>query len=711
MSEGWKKCLSRTNNQVVIGGLLILGLWLIVIRPLGPNLALIPGDLGDVRFNNYILEHFFRWVNGLEKSFWNAPMFFPYPMATAFSDNLLGSAPFYALLRWTGLDRETSYQGWYILGFGLNYLAVTFVLSRLKFSSLATAAGAFYFSFGLPILAQENHPQLLYRFGIPLACFALWQFTQAPRLRTLIFMAAAVVVQFFLGIYNGIFLIFLLVATVVVLPLCLPDLSLSARLKFWPRQVVQAWIPASVSTRVTCLISLAGLTTSLTWLLWPYFHVSELYGFVRNWYQISSMLPRWRSYFLADGSSLWLPVSQTISGMPMRHEHQLFPGMIAILILVILPGILWFSNSKKRTLLWVHIGALAILIVLTLYVSGDSLYRLISNLPGISSIRAVTRIMLVLMYPLAVVIASGIDGLLTIKNHFRLASTAAAVILIAVMIAEPILYNHITFSKTDAQARVTTIEKTIPAQIPQNPLLIFNLLPNQPDWASEIDAMIAGQERGWPVFNGYSGNFPPGYGISDRCAQLPRRILFYMNFTNQVNEQLYMDLVHRSMPIGFDDCDPAWWETMPSITTYTGPLPAESFAQIELKIKSLTITSYGIRASYSMSNHGAVLIPARSSTQNEIKLAWRLVNLNPQEPLPAFDVQKRLDFDILPAASTIQVIGITPPPTEGLYRLELTAVQEGVTWFHDQGMQIALSDQLILMDANLTATVIENPGP
>ena len=38
----------------------ILGMWLVIIRPLGPQLALVPGDLGDARFNNYVLEQFFR---------------------------------------------------------------------------------------------------------------------------------------------------------------------------------------------------------------------------------------------------------------------------------------------------------------------------------------------------------------------------------------------------------------------------------------------------------------------------------------------------------------------------------------------------------------------------------------------------------------------------------------------------------------------------
>ena len=143
MSGDWKRRLTAVWDRLVPWLLFGLGLWLVVIRPLGPGLARIPGDLGDIRFNTYVLEHFFRWLSGLDKSYWTMPIFYPFPSTTAFSDNLLGSAPFFALFRWAGLDRESAYQGWYILGFCLNYLAAFFVFSRLKLSPLAAAAGAF----------------------------------------------------------------------------------------------------------------------------------------------------------------------------------------------------------------------------------------------------------------------------------------------------------------------------------------------------------------------------------------------------------------------------------------------------------------------------------------------------------------------------------------------------------------------------------------
>jgi hypothetical protein len=241
--------------------------------------------------------------------------------------------------------------------------------------------------------------------------------------------------------------------------------------------------------------------------------------------------------------------------------------------------------------------------------------------------------------------------------------------------------------------------------------LFFNQQPNQPDWVSEIDAMIVAQERGWPVFNGYSGNTPPGYGVSNRCAQLPRRILFFMEFNHQETEQFYLDMIQRAVPLGFDDCDPNWWQKKPVVSVASGPLPAESFSQLELKAQAMDINSYGIRARFSITNHGTGAIPAYSSTQNDVYLAWRLIGVDQAEPWPGFDARKRPDLDIIPGTTSPQVIGVDAPQTAGLYRLEITVVQDNGPALSDKEMPILAFHPLIQVDETLNVTIIENPNP
>ncbi len=538
----------------------ILGIWLVILRPLGPQLALVPGDLGDARFNNYLLEHFFRFISGFTPDYWNAPFFFPFQRTMAFSDNLLGSAPFYALFRWAGLDVTTAFQGWFILGNCLNYAAAAFVLWRLKFKPLAVGAGAFFFAFGLPLLAQENHPQLLYRFCIPLACISLWRFFQTPRLRTLVALGVWLVWQFYLTIYMGVFLLFLLVALTLLLPFCVPAKTFWQRLALWPRQLIKSWTQAHLTGRLLTLAALAVLALGFAALILPYYRVSIIYSFSRGWEEVSDMLPRLQSYILADHSQVW-PTSSISAGLTLRHEHQLFPGL-AVLLLVLI-GIIGRFQTENRRPAWLHLWTALLLFTFTLDIDGFSLYHLIWQIPGLNSIRSVTRIMLVMMWPLSFFAAWAVDGFIQQFKQRRQWMQIGVYLIIGLLVAESVFYSHYTYNKASALARLDDLRQQIPAAVPADPILFVASDPQEANGGKDIDAMLLAQELGWPTINGYSGNFPPGYRSPERCEQLPQNIKSYMEFAGIRDASFYLQIMKRVVPVGFEDCDPTWWEKMP----------------------------------------------------------------------------------------------------------------------------------------------------
>jgi hypothetical protein len=82
---------------------------------------------------------------------------------------------------------------------------------------------------------------------------------------------------------------------------------------------------------------------------------------------------------------------------------------------------------------------------------------------------------------------------------------------------------------------------------------------------NEIDAMFVAQELGWPVLNGYSGNFPPGYNNNktNTCRVIPERIISYMKFAHISNVSFYLGMMKRVVPVGFNDCDQEWWIKLP----------------------------------------------------------------------------------------------------------------------------------------------------
>jgi hypothetical protein len=109
----------------------------------------IPGELGDNRFNMYVLEHGYRWLVRLDKSFWSAPFFYPAPNVITYSDNHLGSFLFYSVFRLLGAGTETAFQLWAITIFCFNYFVTWLVLRKQQCHPLAAAAAAYIFTFGL----------------------------------------------------------------------------------------------------------------------------------------------------------------------------------------------------------------------------------------------------------------------------------------------------------------------------------------------------------------------------------------------------------------------------------------------------------------------------------------------------------------------------------------------------------------------------------
>ena len=97
-----KKTLFTEIFPFVIG--LILGFYFLIFQYTQFDLSLIPGDLGDGRFNNYILEHVHNFFCG-NADFWNSGFMYPEPNIITYSDNLSGTAPIYSIFRLTGFDR------------------------------------------------------------------------------------------------------------------------------------------------------------------------------------------------------------------------------------------------------------------------------------------------------------------------------------------------------------------------------------------------------------------------------------------------------------------------------------------------------------------------------------------------------------------------------------------------------------------------------
>lgn len=672
---------------LVIG---VFGIFAVASPEVGGG-KLIPGDLLDARFNIYVLEHGYQWFNGKITSFWDGSYYFPLKHTTAFSENHLGSLPIYAISRFAGLDKETAFQVWVGVGYIANYFVCAYVLTRLKFSPLAAAVGASIFAFSLPVIAQGGHAHLLFRFATPLACLTLWRFIQKPQLLTLALLLFWFTWQLYIGIYLGILLAYLLLALCIVYGLRAYGFSFSV-FSCWAEKFREAWAISGFRFRAGFVVLVTGFVIAIIALLMQYHEITSIYGISRSWGEVKSMLPRIESYLLADFSYVWNPAASMVSRIPMRHEHQLFIGTIPFAL--VMAALVIKTKTGWDELVPLFSWAIFALLILTLYVNGFTLYRLFYSIPGISSIRAVTRVILVMLFPVAVLSAFTITNLSSLKAT-RINTGFISWAIAVLIIVESSWVHHNTFPKEASLKRLEEIKKVLPVDLPQDPILFVADKPGEHDYLNEVDGMLVAQELGWKTINGYSGTIPPGYVAASDCSSAAKRVLGFLDFTGLLNERRYLDLMNRLVLVGFNDCKSEWWERMPSYSLGSAPLSDALIQGIRVNIDTLEEDADQLALGVRITNSTEQVVPLYAQSGNPVRLSWRFLDYSTGRPLSGWDSRRNLDFDVPAQGSLFMSFSVPVPVAAGRYKLELTLVQELLFWLHDKGMLVARSSDII----------------
>jgi hypothetical protein len=316
-------------------------------------------DLGDTRFNNYVLEHSYRWFRGEPNhaDFWSPPMFFPTRNAASYSDLLLSVAPIYGAFRWLGLAADTSFQLWMIAVSGLNFaMAFHLLRRRLGLGPMAACAGAFLFAFGAPRINQLGHEQLLPQFFSLVTVDALLGLFAddgaGPGRRGMLWLAAGLglVAQFYEGFYLGYFL-FLAIGFAAGLALLWPS-TRGALLATLRRDALPIAATAAVCGLLMGPMVLHYLDAART--------VEK-----RNFFVVTRpIVASWKSLlYLGPDSWLWgWPSRLGFSPRPYEGEKRLGIGMITTLACAV--GLYWNRGRPAIRLI-----AAAGLIVLLLGIS------------------------------------------------------------------------------------------------------------------------------------------------------------------------------------------------------------------------------------------------------------------------------------------------------------------------------------------------------
>jgi len=492
---------SRPSSDAVrVAVWLLVGLLLSFHTQILSGFALIQVDLGDIRFLQYLFEHEWRWLQGdaLHPGLWQAPFFFPAQTVGAYGDTVLSLLPLYVPWRLLGFAPDSALQATALGIFACNFLAMYRLLRvTLKLSVGASIAGAFAFSFASLRVARIGHLQLCGQFYSVLAIDALLRFfaddsSDLKRRRAIYWFFGCLLAQLYAGFY-----VTWMLAFALLIAACLSALHAPTRRKV-AGLVAEVW--------PHCL--LAGLLALL--LAWPwlntYASVADTVG-LRSFAEIEGMLPRLES-FLFSGRENWLLgqlefTRALAQSLPMAHEHRLFPGVVLLLC----GGFgCWLARRKALLVLSLLSVVLMLLLALQLPIIKASAWSwVIAWVPGAGALRAVARLQLMALFPLALGLAYCAAWLETRRLGLLLAG-------LALMFCVEQLTISPRYDKQQARAVVRSISAAIDKRC-----AAFYLRSStaRPAYAVQLDAMLAGLERGVPTLNGYSGNTPPGWDLSE----------------------------------------------------------------------------------------------------------------------------------------------------------------------------------------------------
>lgn len=683
----------------------------------------MPGDIVDARLNLIFLENIYAYFTKQSPSLIDLTFFYPFPYVSAFSDNLFGSALVYLLARLCSFASEDAFQFWFTSSYVVNFAAACFSLRLFGQSRIACAIGAIFFTFGLPVSAQMGHAQLQYRFGICLSIAYFYQFLTKHDYRAFGFSCFWLVWQFFCSIYLGFFAGLFIAAMLIfyLLKQGYEDFKRNAlRQSLHLKEFLSGFKALNFSEKTRLLAGLTLLSLLLIGLFLPYWEVTKLYRFVRTWMEVSAMSPRISSYLIADHSLIWGSISKKIQDIPIRWEQQLFIGLVPLCILFL--GAYQVILSPKRSCrLVLLVLPCVFLIVITLNYNGYSLWYFFVGLPLFSAIRALSRIILLFLFPISIFLAASID--LYSKNNLINKSYFYIFISLAILV-EVTAVNATVSPKSDWVMRVEQERGRLGEILPENTILFF--AQRGPYFESEeLDAMVVAQIKHLPTLNGYSGALPHHFRAQygDDCAEYPRRILLYLEFMGGAENNLaYSDIASRVMPIGFVGCQ-SGWRKEPPMTLTRQPLSKEEISQLGLALaptpKRIQEHEKGDITSHlaiKIINKGKTNIAALSLVDRPLRLAWRLRD-DKGQPLTSWTehhhdqptgllpqgYRRDLPGDI-PAGGEIEILA--PIPEQALkpgFSLEYTLVQEATLW----GFPLQEMDNLWAHDLGVTPLFVD----
>lgn len=506
-------------GRLWVVALLYLGITAVMTWPIAARLDRdVPSDLGDPAFVAGIMawggEHWLDLFSGDLTAlgrFWNAPIFFPERSTIAYSEHFavqsLLTLPAYAITRNPVLIYNLAYLSTFVIGaFGMYLLVRELSGSREGFCGAAFVAGLAYV-FTPYRVATLPHLQVLSSQWMPFVLLGIHRYLRQPDSNGLLIAGAALWAQnLSSGYYMLMFAPFVALFTGVAL----------WTHRLWDRTAV--WRDLFVTFAVTCIATLPFALPYLTRTEGTTRALAEVIGFsadVNSWITASPLLHVWGDLRTLD-----------------KGEGYLFPGVTVVVLA--LAGI-WVSRHRYR--LVAVFGGLALVLSVWLAFGPQvqldtqptgipALYRLLwEYVPGFNAARVPSRFVTITV--LALSLLSGFALLRAARPYRTWVIAVSAAVILAEGAAFPLPTNGVWSS---APATVWPPEARLYRLADGPPVYRYLARLEQGSVAAHFPFGLPEREiqygyyamlHGTPIINGYSGAFPPTYGVRGEFLSSP----------------------------------------------------------------------------------------------------------------------------------------------------------------------------------------------
>lgn len=467
----------------------VLGLYFVFIR-FWHGFDAVSGDLGDARFNAYVLEHTWLWAKGVHGSLFNMPMFYPHENVYAYSDFMLGAAPLYWFFRAVGCDMMLSYQWWMVACSALNFTVFhSFLKKVFNLNCFFAALGAYVFAFSLPRITHLEHVQLVGQFFIVMSALGLWMWWKDPQSKKAPWLfCTGAILQFISAFY---FFWFWVWTLAIYLAYLVWNRTRRTQLWDWTKSIPRKNLVAPFVINGIIAIPF----------LYHYALAAKYFG-RRDWVSISNSVPRiysWINLPKDHWEWSWLPVKNWILALPMIHEHYLSFGLLTWIAMIYACVWIYRHRPDFKFLLI----PLAAMFIFTITSGRFSTWVFMAYLfPGGGAIRAMSRIQIFMLLFWSPIL------MLFLMELWRTGKKWIVSLIVIAFFAENIYVSDWVYSRSKDQARLDQVAKMIPAdcEVMVNPK---GFAP----FADEvnIDTVMIAFQNHRSTMNGYSGHEPHDY--------------------------------------------------------------------------------------------------------------------------------------------------------------------------------------------------------